>query len=351
VGTARGTRGVVALALLAAVVAPATAGEGDDAEKPWVVHTGAGWAVAAPQGWRVLKAGLRPPMVLHLTGDGIGGLPRVDGVLAPLQVGLSVDCYPQGGPAPQAVLDSILESAKGTPTRRTRTPLPIVPKDVTLADGTKAQLLIAEVDKVEGPRTRLAVYTKLVAATKNGQTVVVSSWVVGSHASAPFFKASGIARFVEAHVLSLVLAEDQLDGAALLAAHKEIKAARLVQAIAEAGKGNAAIGRDPAAAIAAFERSLDLFEHLSAAQNGLAWVLLTSPDPNLLDLPRALELAKQAVANTDRRDPDSLDTLARAFHMSGSKAEAVAAIQEAIELSPDDPGLKETLERYRGGGE
>ncbi len=345
---------VSTLVVSAALLVPAAVAWADDEEpkapeappaSPWTVHRGDGWALAAPSDWRVWggPGPLRPPMVAHLTGDGRAPLPRIDGLLAPLQVGLSVDLYPAGGPTPEEMVASIKDSAKGARDRKPRTPLPLVATEVELADGGKAWSMLIEMDKMPN---RLAVYGRLISATPAGRTIVVSSWVVGGEASSQFFEASGINAFVDAHMRSLVFDPEKLDVEAVRKAYGLIPP-KLHKAVAAVNVGNRSIESDPEKAIWMFERALEDGRHmLPAAKNGLAWVLLTSKLPELVDVPRALELAKEAATETGRRDAASLDTLALAHFESGEKAEAIAVMKEAIVLEPRNEDFKRTLERF-----
>ena len=63
----------------------------------------------------------------------------------------------------------------------------------------------------------------------------------------------------------------------------------------------------------------------------LAWVLATSPEERVRDAREATELAEQAAALTDRRDPLILDVLAASYAASGRFEDAVAAVEAAID--------------------
>jgi len=66
--------------------------------------------------------------------------------------------------------------------------------------------------------------------------------------------------------------------------------------------------------------------------NGIAWDLATNPDPKLRDGRRAVELAENAVAATNRKGPGFLDTLAAAYAEAGQFTNAVRIEQEAMSL-------------------
>jgi arylsulfatase A-like enzyme len=67
-------------------------------------------------------------------------------------------------------------------------------------------------------------------------------------------------------------------------------------------------------------------------RNALAWALATVPDAALRDGARALALARAAVAETDGRHPDYLDTLAAAYAETGRFEQAVAAQRRALAI-------------------
>ncbi len=71
------------------------------------------------------------------------------------------------------------------------------------------------------------------------------------------------------------------------------------------------------------------------AQNGLAWVLATAVHAGVRDGAEAVSFAEQAVAATNRKDPDCLNTLAAAHAEKGQFSKAVSAQSEAIALLPD----------------
>ena len=68
------------------------------------------------------------------------------------------------------------------------------------------------------------------------------------------------------------------------------------------------------------------------AQNALAWILATSPNPAIRDGTNALVLAEKAVATTTRKKAEYLDTLAAAYAETSQFEKAISTQQEAIEL-------------------
>ena len=86
-------------------------------------------------------------------------------------------------------------------------------------------------------------------------------------------------------------------------------------------------------AIAEFEKILELDPGHAAAQNNLAWLLATCPEPSLRNGTRAVTLARKTELLSGGQSPEVLDTLAAAYAESGSFAEAIKTAKHAIELS------------------
>jgi tetratricopeptide (TPR) repeat protein len=67
---------------------------------------------------------------------------------------------------------------------------------------------------------------------------------------------------------------------------------------------------------------------------GRADVLLNASEANVRNWPEALEIARFAVARTERRDPRLLSLLSQALRLNGFPAEALSTAQEAAKLLP-----------------
>ncbi len=81
----------------------------------------------------------------------------------------------------------------------------------------------------------------------------------------------------------------------------------------------------------------------------LAWNILTSPRIKTRDRDLATKAAKAACDATENKNPDVLDTYARALFDTGNKAEAIKMQKKAVELCKDERmkrELKKTLDRY-----
>jgi Zn-dependent protease with chaperone function len=89
-----------------------------------------------------------------------------------------------------------------------------------------------------------------------------------------------------------------------------------------------------AAAIGAYEKALALNPNMPTILNNLAWLLVTAKDGALRDPPRALRLARKAIAL--QKAPFIWDTLAEALYVNGRLQEAIAAEQKALAMNPQD---------------
>ena len=108
-------------------------------------------------------------------------------------------------------------------------------------------------------------------------------------------------------------------------------------------------------AAAEYRQVLKLNPHMQPAQNNLAWILATDPNPELRNGAEAVQLAEQLCQQTDYRAPAFLATLAAAYAEAGRFDEAVATAEKARTLALDagDTGLAgknaSRLELYRAG--
>jgi protein O-mannosyl-transferase len=116
-------------------------------------------------------------------------------------------------------------------------------------------------------------------------------------------------------------------------------------------------------AYGALGRRAQAAQHFALAVNGepdrpfllnrLGWLLATSPEDDVRDSARAIELGEHAVRLTSRLDIVSLDTLAAAYAEAGRFDEAAAAAREALALAERrgtvDRALADRLWLYRSG--
>jgi hypothetical protein len=82
--------------------------------------------------------------------------------------------------------------------------------------------------------------------------------------------------------------------------------------------------------------------------NNFAWLIATDPESAPDELEMALRLAERAVAETERQDPNVLDTLAEAQFATGHSEAAVHTIEEAIALAPGERYFVEQRRRFAG---
>ncbi len=107
---------------------------------------------------------------------------------------------------------------------------------------------------------------------------------------------------------------------------------------------------DHAEAIADFEKALEALPEDPSLLNNLAWVLATSPDDQLRNGKRAVELATKACEVTDYQQAHILSTLAAAFAESGDFDTAIEWSEKAVEMGEDQEAqLSKELASYRGG--
>ena len=81
--------------------------------------------------------------------------------------------------------------------------------------------------------------------------------------------------------------------------------------------------------------------------NNLAWVLATSPDAELRDGKRAIELATQAAEITEHKQAHILSTLASGYAETGDFENAIKWIEKAIEINRQEREENETPHNLR----
>jgi hypothetical protein len=90
-------------------------------------------------------------------------------------------------------------------------------------------------------------------------------------------------------------------------------------------------------------------QHVTANElNDMAWLIAIAPDSSEELLNAALELAERAVLETERKDPNVLDTLAEVQFALGRPIQAIDTIDEAIAWAPDEPYFREQRRRFTG---
>ncbi len=96
------------------------------------------------------------------------------------------------------------------------------------------------------------------------------------------------------------------------------------------------------------ERLLSLPEAPPVMLNNTAWMIVTEKSPTPEQIQLALRSAQRAVAQTDRSDPNFLDTLAESQFLAGFGADALDTIDEAIALAPGEAYFAEQRRRFTG---
>lgn len=86
-------------------------------------------------------------------------------------------------------------------------------------------------------------------------------------------------------------------------------------------------------------------------QNQLAWTIVSSKELEKRDLALAEKIAERANKAAKGKDPNILDTLARAQFMNGKKSQAIETEQKAVDLAGDDmkDEFKKFLASYKEG--
>lgn len=104
-------------------------------------------------------------------------------------------------------------------------------------------------------------------------------------------------------------------------------------------------------AMADYEATLKIRPEDDGVLNNLAWLLGTSPDEELRDGKRSIELATEACKLTDYKQPHILSTLASGYAEIGDFETAINWSKKAIELAGESlkDALTKELESYQQG--
>lgn len=113
------------------------------------------------------------------------------------------------------------------------------------------------------------------------------------------------------------------------------------QALRSRGDAFLSIGKQKEA-IEDYEAAIKIHQENDGLYNNLAWVLATSPDDNVRDGKRAIELAKKACELTDYKAAHILSTLAAGYAETGDFETAKQWSAKAVEMGDED--VKEELQ-------
>ena len=95
----------------------------------------------------------------------------------------------------------------------------------------------------------------------------------------------------------------------------------------------------------------DEHPHTLSSMNDLAWFQLTREPADSRDPHAALKLAFEVAERTGYENPECLDTLSLAYHLTGDTAKAIETQKKAIALLPEGEsatrtGLEEALAKF-----
>ncbi len=104
-------------------------------------------------------------------------------------------------------------------------------------------------------------------------------------------------------------------------------------------------------AITDYEKAMAIDPTDTGVLNNLAWVLATSPEDNVRDAKRSIELATKACELTEFKQAHILSTLASGYAESGDWETALKWSSKAVEVGSDEAEtvdqLKKELESYK----
>jgi tetratricopeptide (TPR) repeat protein len=103
---------------------------------------------------------------------------------------------------------------------------------------------------------------------------------------------------------------------------------------------------DPAAALKAYEETIEAYPEYAYGLNAAAWFLVRPEAKQLRDPKRAIVWARKAVQVTEEKNGYYLDTLAVALHEDGQLEEAARLQQRAAELAPNRDEIVRRAKQY-----
>ena len=99
-------------------------------------------------------------------------------------------------------------------------------------------------------------------------------------------------------------------------------------------------------AIEKYRRAIEIDSLFIAAQNNLAWILATHPDPQIRDGQQAVRWAENVCKAGAYQSSTALDTLAAAYAEAGRIEDAIRIASKAVQLARDaeQPELVEEIQ-------
>ena len=104
--------------------------------------------------------------------------------------------------------------------------------------------------------------------------------------------------------------------------------------------------KDFSQAVEQYRRILEAQPESVEAMSNLAWLLATSTDPAVRDVPAAMSLVQRAADRAGGREAGVLDTLAVVYAEAGQFDRAVETASKAVELALD-AGQRDYAEQLR----
>jgi len=206
--------------------------------------------------------------------------------------------------------------------------------------GDKMTYRVALDDKSSNTNGAMAVHWMQAA----GQNGIPTAFIVDKHGTIAWI---GHPMGMKEEVLDQVLAGTYDVHKAAVQYEKEHKA------MAQMQEFNMLVGKgDYAAANKMVEEISDDNKDNAGLQNELAWQILTDRRIKQRDLALAEKIATRANDAAQGKDPNIIDTLARARFMQGKKDEAIALQEKAINMAESDEqkaSLKKSLDEYKNG--
>ena len=306
------------------------------------LFVGQGWKLMAPASGQFDRE-VRPPVQMRLIGEGSTGFPNRDGTLRPLSINIEVHRLPPETGRIEVAAEAWVRHLKGLDALTIRGE--IEQKPIQLVGGTPALLIVAKAVH-KGDETLISYHHSVIAATGTKHVVIVHGALNYGLASHVFVNDTGLAGMLVTCVQSLAIDDNKPDEAAVNTAFRAFDW-NWEPALGRATSGLESFrSRDLPRAVSAFGEAVRLCPSLSVAQQKLAWISISSGDPQLFRPREALQHAELAVKQTGMRELEALDTLALCYLKTGKAKMATDLFRQALTKDPQNIALKERLSLY-----